>query len=100
LVWGTYREEQRELTDGMRNNAEFPADRPSWLGSRQRARSQSISLISFRISTPEARRDVDAVAKDVVFLNDHVAQIDADAKLHPPCRRCRYEENRTSKMPF
>src|SRR6266436_3916812 len=35
----------------------------------------------------EARRHVDAVAKDVVFLNDHVAQIDADAELHPPRRR-------------
>jgi hypothetical protein len=35
----------------------------------------------------EARRDVDAVAKDVVFLNDHVAQIDADAELHQPRRR-------------
>jgi hypothetical protein len=35
----------------------------------------------------EARRHVDAVAKDVVFLDDHVAQIDADAELHPPRRR-------------
>ncbi len=35
----------------------------------------------------EARRDVDAVAKDVVFLDDHVAQIDADAELYPPRRR-------------
>ncbi|HJX22510.1 MAG TPA: hypothetical protein VJ454_16050, partial [Steroidobacteraceae bacterium] len=35
----------------------------------------------------EARRHVHAVAEDVIFLNDHVAQIDADAELHPPCRR-------------
>src|SRR5258706_1153361 len=35
----------------------------------------------------QPRRDVDAVAQDVVFLNDHVAQIDADAELHPPRRR-------------
>src|SRR6266478_8335851 len=35
----------------------------------------------------EARRHVDAVAKDVVFLNDHIAQIDADAELYPPRRR-------------
>ncbi len=35
----------------------------------------------------EARRDVDAVAKDVVALNDHVAQIDANAELYPPRRR-------------
>src|SRR6266851_2163525 len=35
----------------------------------------------------EARRHVDAVAKDVVFLDNHVAQIDADAELHPPRRR-------------
>src|SRR6202022_401768 len=35
----------------------------------------------------EARRDIDAVAKDVVFFDDHVAQIDADAELYPPRRR-------------
>jgi hypothetical protein len=35
----------------------------------------------------EARRHVDAVAKDVVVLDDHVAQIDADPKLHPSRRR-------------
>ena len=35
----------------------------------------------------QARRHVDAVAKDVVALNDHIAKIDADAKLHPPRRR-------------
>ena len=35
----------------------------------------------------QAGRDIDAVAKDVVVLDDHVAEIDADAKLHPPRRR-------------
>ena len=35
----------------------------------------------------EARRHVDAIAKNVVFLNDHVAQIDADAELYPSRRR-------------
>src|SRR6185437_9886140 len=35
----------------------------------------------------KSRRDVDAVAKDVIFLDDHVAQIDADAELYPPCRQ-------------
>ena len=35
----------------------------------------------------EPRRHVDAVAKDVVVLNDHVAEIDADAELHPSRRR-------------
>ena len=35
----------------------------------------------------EPRRDVDAVAKDVVVLDDHVAEIDADAELDPPRRR-------------
>ena len=35
----------------------------------------------------EARRDVDAVAEDVVVLDDHVAEIDADAELYPPRRR-------------
>src|SRR6202035_1396759 len=35
----------------------------------------------------EARRHVDAVAKDVIFLNDNVAQIDADTELYPPRRR-------------
>ena len=35
----------------------------------------------------EARRHVDAVAKDVVVLDDDVAQIDADAELDPPRRR-------------
>src|SRR5258708_25592299 len=29
----------------------------------------------------EARRDVDAVAVDIVWRHDHVAEIDADAKL-------------------
>jgi hypothetical protein len=35
----------------------------------------------------KTRGDVDAVAEDIVVLDDHVAQIDADAKLDPPCRR-------------
>ena len=35
----------------------------------------------------QARRHVDAVAEDVVVLDDHVAQIDADAELDPPRRR-------------
>ncbi len=30
----------------------------------------------------ETRRDVDAVAEDVVVLDDHVAEIDADAIQH------------------
>jgi hypothetical protein len=28
-------------------------------------------------------RDIHTVAKDVVFLNDHVAEINADAELDP-----------------
>ena len=35
----------------------------------------------------QAGRDVDAVAKDVVVLDDDVAEIDADAELHPARRR-------------
>ena len=35
----------------------------------------------------ETRRDVDAIAKNIVVLDDHVAQIDADAELDPPRRR-------------
>src|SRR5262249_38742710 len=35
----------------------------------------------------ETRGDVDTVAEDIVVLDDHVAQIDAEAKLDPPCRR-------------
>ena len=35
----------------------------------------------------ETRRDVDAIAEDVVLLDDDVAQIDADAELDPPRRR-------------
>ena len=35
----------------------------------------------------EARGDVDAVAENVVVLEDHVAQIDADAELDPSRRR-------------
>src|SRR5262249_24829157 len=35
----------------------------------------------------EARRHVDTVAKNIVFLNDHVAQIDTDAELYPSRRR-------------
>src|SRR6266852_2221377 len=35
----------------------------------------------------EARRHVDAGAKDVVCLNDHGAQIAAYAELYPPRRR-------------
>ncbi|MGY3156261.1 hypothetical protein ACVW0V_005401 [Bradyrhizobium elkanii] len=35
----------------------------------------------------QAGRDVDAVAEDVGTVNDHVAKIDADAKLHPARRR-------------
>ena len=35
----------------------------------------------------EARGDVDAVAEDVVALDDHVAEIDADAELDPARRR-------------
>ena len=31
----------------------------------------------------QSRRDIDAVAIDVVALQHHVAQIDADAKIHP-----------------
>ena len=35
----------------------------------------------------EARRDIDAVAENIVVLDDHVAEIDADAELNPPRRR-------------
>ena len=35
----------------------------------------------------KSRRDVDAVAKDVILLDDHVAEINADAELYPPRRR-------------
>ena len=35
----------------------------------------------------ETRRDVDAIAEDIVVLDDHVAEIDADAELDPPRRR-------------
>ena len=38
-------------------------------------------------STLETRRDVDAIAEDIVVLDDHVAQIDADAELDPSRRR-------------
>src|SRR5207244_4057020 len=31
--------------------------------------------------------EIAVVAKDVVFLNDHIAKIDANAKLNPPGRR-------------
>ena len=34
----------------------------------------------------EARRDIDAIAENVVLLDDHVAEIDADAELDPPRR--------------
>ena len=37
----------------------------------------------------EARGDVDAVAMDVVAVNDHVAQIDADAEFDAPLGRLR-----------
>jgi hypothetical protein len=32
----------------------------------------------------QARRDIHTVAEDVVLLNDHVAEIDADAKPDAP----------------
>jgi hypothetical protein len=70
-AWGTCRDEEPELTDGMREvfgvgrlrdvdiaakfaiNAEFPADRPSWLGSRRRARQhQSLYLPLLEIPPP------------------------------------------------
>ena len=35
----------------------------------------------------QARGDVDPVAVDVSLLDDHVAQIDADAQLYPVVRR-------------
>src|SRR5262249_9176556 len=35
----------------------------------------------------QARGNVDAIAKDVVAFHDHVAKIDADAKLDRACRR-------------
>src|SRR5258708_28662335 len=35
----------------------------------------------------EARRHVDTVAKDVVVLDDYVAEIDANAELYPARRR-------------
>ena len=34
----------------------------------------------------QPRRDVDAVAENVVVLDDHVAEIDAGAQLDPPVR--------------
>src|SRR5215467_6324442 len=35
----------------------------------------------------QVRRDIDAVTKDVVFFNDHVAKVDADPKIDPLLRR-------------
>ena len=35
----------------------------------------------------EPRRDIDAVAKDVVALDDDVAEVDADAEVDRPLRR-------------
>jgi hypothetical protein len=35
----------------------------------------------------EPRRHVDAITEDIVFLDDHVTQIDANAELNPPRRR-------------
>jgi hypothetical protein len=35
----------------------------------------------------QPRRDIDAVAINIVAVNDHVAQIDADAKLDGGCAR-------------
>ncbi len=34
-----------------------------------------------------ARRDVDAVAEDVLAIDDHIADVDADAELEPPVGR-------------
>ena len=40
----------------------------------------------------ESRGDIDAVAEDIVVLDDHVAEVDADAEFDPPIfrafRRC------------
>ena len=41
----------------------------------------------------QPRRDVDAVAKNVVAVDDHIAEIDADAQLQPPRRRYRLVEH-------
>ena len=35
----------------------------------------------------EAGSDVDAIAKDVVAIDDHVAKIDTDPELETPVRR-------------
>src|SRR5713101_8753401 len=37
--------------------------------------------------TLEARGDVDAVAVDLLAIHHHVAEVDADAELHPALRR-------------
>ena len=41
----------------------------------------------------QPRRDVDAVAKNVVAVDDHIAEIDADAQLQPSRRRYRLVEH-------
>ena len=35
-------------------------------------------------SSGDSSIDIDTVAKQIVALDDHVAQIDSNAKLHPP----------------
>jgi hypothetical protein len=37
--------------------------------------------------TLQPRRDVDAVAVELLPIHNHIAKIDSDAKLHPPRRR-------------
>src|SRR5262249_52313970 len=37
-----------------------------------------------RVNAEQASHDIDAVAEDVVLLDDHVAEVDTDAEAHLP----------------
>src|ERR1700757_4854150 len=53
--------------------------------SRARSRTTLLTQIPPRSGQGfEARRDVDAVAEDVVLVDDDVAEIDADAEIDAP----------------
>src|SRR6266404_4231183 len=62
----------------------FGSSRAAFESCSSRARNTDAARFGEHFQT---RRDVHPVAKDVVFLNDHIAKIDANAKLDPPGRR-------------
>ena len=62
-----------------------------WSSKAMSSRSPSCSLTASETQIPpgsakrlQARREVDAVAEDVALLDDHVAEIDADAEADLP----------------